>query len=42
MENKKEYITPIIEIIRIDDKDIVTTSFGGDWAGDDEQSFGDL
>lgn len=42
MENKKEYTTPIIEIIRIDDKDIVTTSFGTDWAGDDEQSFGDL
>ena len=42
MENKKEYTTPIIEVIVINDSDIVTESFGTDWAGDDEQSFGDV
>ena len=41
-ELKKEYTIPIIEIIKINDNDIVTTSFGTDWAGDDNQDFGDL
>lgn len=42
MSNKKEYTTPIIEIIKINNSDIVTVSFGTDWAGDDEQSFDNL
>ena len=42
MENKKEYIKPLIDVIIIDDKDIVTTSYGTELAGDEEESFGNL
>lgn len=43
-ENRKDYIKPIIDVINIDDKDIVTTSgtFGNEQAGDEEESFGNL
>lgn len=43
MENiKKEYNKPIIDFIIIDDKDVVTASYGTDMAGDEEESFGNL